>query len=166
MPGIASAYLRLLRKQGVFGFFLAVPPSGGGSGSSGGGGGTVGTVPNAIVAVGLTPTPLYQPPPSSLSQAASLSWVLQVAQVADGAQSGKLRATLDFTLTENVSSTTVTDARIGGASVLIPQPLSANAATELAAGTMYVTSQTNGEAVFAHANNAQTDRNFRLLIIG
>lgn len=79
---------------------------------------------------------------------------------------GNMNVTLDITLTANAATTTVTDARIGYTSHLNPQPLTAHAAAEIGNGTMYVSSFNSGSAVLAHANNAQTDRTFRLLIIG
>lgn len=81
---------------------------------------------------------------------------------------GKLNATADVTLTASVATTVVRDPRIGVNSWLGFDPLTANAATEKAAGTMYVLSanRITGQATITHANNAQTDRSFKLLVIG
>jgi DNA-binding beta-propeller fold protein YncE len=47
-------------------------------------------------------------------------------------------------------------------------PRTANAAAELAAGTMYITDANMGNGTFTviHANNAQTDRDFRYAVVG
>ena len=81
---------------------------------------------------------------------------------------GKINASIDVTLTASAASTTITDARLASTSILLFDPTTAHAATELAAGTMYVlaANRTNGSATITHANNAQTDRTFRVLIIG
>ena len=92
----------------------------------------------------------------------------QIAAVVDRHNRGKFNATLDVTLTANAASTTIEDARLASTSALVFDPLTANAAAELAAGTIYVLAagRLNGSATITHANNAQTDRTFRLLIIG
>lgn len=72
------------------------------------------------------------------------------------------------TLTANVASTTITDARIASTSAIVLVPTTANAAAEIGAGTMYVseTGRLHGTAVITHANNAQTDRTYRYVIAG
>jgi hypothetical protein len=74
--------------------------------------------------------------------------------------------TLVVTLTANAASTTVTDERISYYSGFKFDPMTANAAAALA--TTYVTqaNRLNGSCVITHANNAQTDRTFRLLVLG
>lgn len=87
-------------------------------------------------------------------------------------QRGKLNCLLEFTITPNAATTVITEADTPGAGIIgedsciLPMPLTANAATELAAGTFRVTQQGVGTATFGHANNAQADRTFRLAIIG
>lgn len=104
--------------------------------------------------------------PRVLSDAASERRVRQVVDVVNRVLVGQLNCTLSLTLTADASSTTLVDARIGVVSALLFCPLSANAAAELAGGTLYVSSQNNGEATLAHANNSQADRDFRVVIIG
>lgn len=72
------------------------------------------------------------------------------------------------TLTANVASTTITDRRIASTTVLLWQPTTANASAEIGAGTIYVseTGRVHGSAVVTHANNAQTDRTFRVKLGG
>ena len=80
---------------------------------------------------------------------------------------GRLRGTLDVTLTASAGSTTITDPRLGYYSWLWPMPMTADAAAELGNGTLYIAQSTmlKGSAVITHANNAQADRTFRVLII-
>lgn len=105
---------------------------------------------------------LHFPPPPANSELRRQYEVLQQMR------SGKLENVAEVTLTANVASTTVTDIRVSPQSVLAWHPRTANAAAELAAGTMYVTdaNMANGSYTITHANNAQTDRVFRVAIIG
>jgi hypothetical protein len=83
-------------------------------------------------------------------------------------RSGKTENVAEVTLTAGAASTTITDIRISPQSVIVWHPRTANAAAELAAGTMYITDANmgNGTATITHANNSQTDRDFRLAIVG
>lgn len=73
-----------------------------------------------------------------------------------------------FTLTASVASTTLTDDRVSVDSTVMLFPTTANAAAEWGNGTLYAseTGRVNGSLVFTHANNAQADRTFRIVIIG
>ena len=88
------------------------------------------------------------------------------ARVLSGLLRGKFNATLDVTLVASASSTTVKDERFSEQCAVEFDPLTANAASEKAAGTLWVSARTAGEITITHANNAQTDRSFRLVIIG
>lgn len=88
----------------------------------------------------------------------------QIAQALNNQLAGKLNATLQLTLTANSTTTTVTDARIGGYTFFGFQPMTADAAAALSG--LYVSSQANGTATLAHANAATTDRTFNVLLIG
>ncbi len=85
---------------------------------------------------------------------------------------GKLNALFEATLTAGAGSTVLTAAntsgveKVGPESFIFPMPLTANAATELAGGTMYVSSQGKQTLTITHANNGQVDRSFRFLVIG
>ena len=80
---------------------------------------------------------------------------------------GKLNSTGSVTLTTSAASTTVTDFRTGNESVILLMPLTANAAAEVANGTIYIATQTASTSfVITHANNAQADRSFRYVIVG
>jgi hypothetical protein len=87
------------------------------------------------------------------------SWVLEANQ-------GHIQNTGSVTLTDNVASTTVSDARAGANSFIGFMPTTANAAAELGGGTLYVATQGKQTFTITHANNAQTDRTFRYCILG
>jgi hypothetical protein len=96
-----------------------------------------------------------------------------IASVVNRINQGKINAVYssagsDFTLTANAASTTLTDARLSVFSHVSFEPMTANAAAEIGAGTMYVTAanRNNGSFVVTHSNSAQTDRTFRVSIIG
>jgi len=81
---------------------------------------------------------------------------------------GGISCTGEVTLTANAATTTLTDDRLAVGSVLVFDPMTANAATELYGGTMYIleANRNNKSWVITHANNAQTDRTFVYAIIG
>lgn len=105
---------------------------------------------------------LHFPPPPANSDLRRQYEVLQQLR------NGKTENVGELTLTANAASTVVTDIRISPQSVIVWHPRTANAATEMANGTMYVTDANmgNGTMTVTHANNAQTDRDFRYAVIG
>jgi hypothetical protein len=116
-------------------------------------------------AIGYRPAPLSEAPPGTLQYAASERWVRRIVDTVNNSLRGKLNVTLGVTLTANAGSTIILDARISAFSALVFMPLSANAAAEQAAGTMYVSAQKTGQATITHANNTQSDRAFRLIVL-
>lgn len=108
--------------------------------------------------------PLYAGLKDQWDQISRLSHVMRLAM------RGKINAIGErtFTLTANAATTTLTDERLTSDGVVFFDPLTANAAVENAAGTLYVLSanRNNGAWTVTHANNAQTDRDLRILIIG
>jgi hypothetical protein len=122
-------------------------------------------LPAATIAA-FRPAPVLAPPSTAGVPPAFAAWALRLVDVVNNTLSGKINVTLTITLAANAASTTVTDARISADCVLVFMPLTADAAAELAGGTLYVTSQQNKQATIAHANNSETDRSFRILIIG
>jgi hypothetical protein len=91
--------------------------------------------------------------------------VLAIQQVA----AGRSNATGTVTLTANVATTTVTPTQTGSiaaGSTPILTAMTANAAAEVGAGTIYASTVANGSFTLTHANNAQTDRIFRYAILG
>lgn len=92
----------------------------------------------------------------------------QIGAVLNRTLSGKLNAITELTLTANAATTVLTDARLTSGSYISFDPMTANASTEKAAGTIYVleANRRSGAFTVTHANNAQTDRKFKILIIG
>lgn len=88
----------------------------------------------------------------------------KLAQAANLALGGKMNAVTQVTLTAGATTTTLTDKRIGAYTFIGFSPLTANAAAAQAG--LYVSSQVNGSATLTHANNAQADRTFNVLLIG
>jgi hypothetical protein len=81
---------------------------------------------------------------------------------------GKLECVTEVTLTAGAATTVLIDSRISFQSVIIFDPKTANAAAEKAAGTLYIltANRVNGQITITHANNAQTDREYFVAIIG
>jgi hypothetical protein len=79
---------------------------------------------------------------------------------------GRSNAVGTFTLTANAASTVVTSTNCGSACSVLCFPKTANAATEIGNGTMYIGTVAAGSFTVTHANNAQTDRTFFYAAIG
>lgn len=94
----------------------------------------------------------------------------RIARAVNGLLQGKMNAVTTVTLTANAATTTLTDARITANSFIGFMPTTANAAAALSG--LYVSAQVSanglaaGYATLNHANNAQTDKTFKVLIIG
>jgi hypothetical protein len=79
---------------------------------------------------------------------------------------GRSNAVGVLTLTANAASTTVTAANCGVGSTVLLTPTSAQAATEVGNGTIYVSTVANGSFTLTHANNSQTGRTFLYAALG
>jgi len=79
---------------------------------------------------------------------------------------GRSNATGTITLTINVTTTVVTNSCCAAGSTPILTPTTANAATELGNGTMYVSAVANGSFTITHANAATTGRTFLYALLG
>lgn len=93
-------------------------------------------------------------------------WLRKVAESINGIDDGRVSSNGAVTLAANVATTVVTDRKVGKDSVILFDPRSANAATELA--TMYISTVDPRANTFTitHANNAQTDRTFKYIVLG
>lgn len=78
---------------------------------------------------------------------------------------GRQNNVLDVTLRENQSTTTVTDARVSAFSVPICVPVTANAAA-IAMPYRDFSTAVNGSLVLVHANDANTDKTFKVVLVG
>lgn len=113
----------------------------------------------------------YQPPkPDAGSDmpAAVRQHAREIASSVRLAMQGKINATGTVTLTANAATTVLTDSRLNRVCAILFDPTTANAAAELAAGTLYVLTANRNDGAFTltHANAATTDRTFRYLVIG
>ena len=96
-------------------------------------------------------------------------WLRTLWQAVVRIRQGKLECVGEVTLTANAATTTLTaTGLLSMQSVVEFDPKTANAATEKAAGTMYVLTadRANDTWTITHANNAQTDRTFQYSIVG
>lgn len=106
--------------------------------------------------------PFYDPVPEA-PQAWSRMWATRV-QAMVNVLLRKLNCAADLTLAANAATTTFTDARLSAFSVLTFMPVTANAAAALSG--LYVTAMNTGSCVVNHANNAQTDKTYRVAFHG
>jgi hypothetical protein len=79
---------------------------------------------------------------------------------------GRSLAVSSVTLAANAATTTVTFQNCSQNAQVFLSPRTANASAEVGAGTIYVSSVSNGSFVLTHANNAQTDRTFGFAVFG
>ena len=77
---------------------------------------------------------------------------------------GKLNSTGSITLRASQTTTTLTDARVGGNSVIMFMPTTANANT--AKANLYVSARADGSATLTHASSANADQTFGYIVIG
>lgn len=104
------------------------------------------------------------------------TFLIMLAAASNGHNRGKMNFAVDqagdgsltVTLTAGATSTIITDARLSYYSAAVFDPMTANAAAELAAGTLYVTqtNRMNGAWTLTHANAGSTDRTYRMAILG
>jgi hypothetical protein len=107
--------------------------------------------------------------PSNFTEMTELNkWLQQLFGAVDASSRGKMDCVTEITLTALAGTTVMADYRLSAQSVVIFDPTTANAAAELAAGTMYVLTANRGSQswTITHANNAQTDRTYAIAIFG
>ena len=78
---------------------------------------------------------------------------------------GRSNNVLDVTLTASSGSTAVTDSRIGVNSVAICIPTTANASA-IALPYRDFSAPVNGSMSLIHANDIQTDKTFKVILVG
>ena len=74
---------------------------------------------------------------------------------------GKLNSTGSVTLRASQTTTTLTDERIGGNSVILFMPTTANAKSGL-----YVSARQNKTATLTHASSGNADQTFGYVVVG
>jgi len=88
-----------------------------------------------------------------------------IAEVVNGAMNGKTNNTGTVTLGTSVTSTVISDARIGADSVILFMPTDVNAATILGGGLLYVSSRGKGTATITHPTTTLSST-FAYVVIG
>jgi len=79
---------------------------------------------------------------------------------------GRSNAVGSVTLATGSANTIVTTSNCSAGSTPILTPASANAATEVGNGTLYVSAVANGSFTITHANSATAGRRFLYAILG
>ena len=87
-----------------------------------------------------------------------------VSTTLNNVMDGKLNSTGTITLTASSTSTTLTDARIGGDSVIVFMPITANGKT--AENNLFVSARQSGQATLTHASSSNNDQNFAYIVVG
>ena len=80
--------------------------------------------------------------------------------------SGRSNSTGTFTLAAGAATTVVTAPTCAAGSVPILVPATANAASEIGNGAIYVSAVGRSSFTVVHANNAQTDRTYLFVCLG
>jgi len=88
--------------------------------------------------------------------------VLALQQLA----AGRSNAVGTVTLATGAATTVVTDKNCAAGSTPLLTPVTANAATEVGNGTIYVSAVANGSFTLTHANSATTARTFLYALHG
>lgn len=91
---------------------------------------------------------------------------VRLFETLEGVLNGRTRNTGSVTLADSSATTVVNDPLFESQQVPLFTALTANAAAEVGAGGMYVSSRGNKTFTITHANNAQTDRDFEYIIVG
>lgn len=100
------------------------------------------------------------------NQALNLDFLRNVTRVVNNIMRGKTNNKSTVTLNASSTSTVVTDVNVGGDSIIVFMPTTANAALEFTNGGMYVSSTGDQTFTITHVNNAQVDRTFDYVVIG
>tara|TARA_R110002020_G_scaffold342193_1_gene556712 strand:- start:246 stop:572 length:327 start_codon:yes stop_codon:yes gene_type:complete len=87
-----------------------------------------------------------------------------VSSALNNVMDGKINSTGAITLRASQTTTTLTDARIGGDSVIVFMPITANGKT--AENNLFVSARVSGSATLTHASSSNSDQNFAYIIVG
>lgn len=112
----------------------------------------------------------YEGVPTSMPE--PLEWCRRLARLANSLLNGKSNNIGTVTLTASAASTAVmlAEGRLGKDTVILFDPLTANAAADLYGGGMYVAQADRDvlgkQFTITHPNNANADKSFRFTLIG
>tara|TARA_R100001591_G_scaffold2176_1_gene5425 strand:+ start:22 stop:348 length:327 start_codon:yes stop_codon:yes gene_type:complete len=87
-----------------------------------------------------------------------------VSTTLNNVMDGKINSTGEITLRASQTTTTLEDARIGGDSVIVFMPTTANGKT--AENDLFVSARASGTATLTHASSSNNDQNFAYIIVG
>jgi len=97
-------------------------------------------------------------------------YIRKIAESINQILDGRVNSSGTVTLTASAATTVVNDRRVGRDSIILLMPLTANASAEQGAGMIYIGTgdidPLNNQFTINHANNAQTDRDYRYCILG
>lgn len=97
-------------------------------------------------------------------------WLRHARNTINGCLNGKTNNTSTVTLNTSTATTTVVlaEGRLGPNTVILFEPTTANAAAEIGAGTMWVSTKDplNNRFLITNASNTQNDRTFNFVLIG
>jgi len=102
-------------------------------------------------------------PPKDLHDVPKFLRVLST--VLSNAMLGRTNNVLDVTVDANQAATTVTDSRIGVYTVAVCVPTTANASA-IAVPYRDFSSPVNGSMSLVHANDANADKTFKVILVG
>ena len=88
-----------------------------------------------------------------------------IADVVNGVLSGKTNNTASVTITNSATTTVVADFRVGPETCILFMPTTSAAATELAAGGMYVSARSKNSFTITHSS-ATSSRIFTYVAVG
>lgn len=112
---------------------------------------------------------LHLPPPASLNGfPAVTAYIRRMWESLQNMRRGKLECVVDFTVTANTTTTDLVDPRLSPQSAVFFDPLTANAAQNVAGSNFYVLEANRGDGVWTvtHPNQVSTNRSFRVIILG
>ena len=113
---------------------------------------------------GFAPAPIGPNAPTSKNDIASASWVRKVVDVINCSLGGKLNVVIQITLVNGAASTVIKDQRINAYSGFLFTPVTAHAAA--IEGSVYISSQQDGQATLSHAISNDADLTFNIAILG
>lgn len=112
---------------------------------------------------------LHLPPPASLNSfAAVTAYLRRLLESINAMRRGKLECVVEFTVTANTTTTDLVDPRLSPQSAVFFDPLTANAAQNVADSNFYVLEANRGNGTWkvTHPNQVTTDRKFKVIILG
>jgi hypothetical protein len=93
-------------------------------------------------------------------------WCREIAHSVKLAMRGKINVNTTFTLSAGATTSTLSDNRIGGNTIVHCTPTTANGAAAMTNLYQTYPNTTEGAAVFTHSNTADVDKTFAVSFLG